>query len=70
MKSQVKEQARKLLEHLPEDATWQDLQYAIHVYQATEAGQADISAGRVYSSEAVRQRFELPPRDEACLFDD
>jgi hypothetical protein len=27
----VKEQARRLVESLPDDATWDDLMYAIHV---------------------------------------
>jgi predicted transcriptional regulator len=62
MNTPVKEQAQRLLETLPEDATWEDLQYAIYIHQAVEAGQADIDAGRVYTSEEVRQKFKLPPR--------
>jgi hypothetical protein len=62
MTTHVKEQAQRLLEQLPDDATWEDLQYAIYVHQAVEAGQADIEAGRVYTSEEVRQKFKLPPR--------
>jgi predicted transcriptional regulator len=62
MNSPVKEQAQRLLETLPEDATWEDLQYAIYIHQAVEAGQADIDAGRVYTSEEVRQKFKLPAK--------
>jgi hypothetical protein len=62
MTTHVKEQAQRLLEQLPDDATWEDLQYAIYVHQAVEAGQADIEAGRVYTAEEVRQKFKLPPR--------
>ena len=62
MKTLVKEQAKRLLEQLPDDATWEDLQYAIYVHQAVEAGAEDIAAGRFYTSEEVRQRFKLPSR--------
>ena len=61
MKTLVKEQAKRLLEQLPDDATWEDLQYAIYVYQAVEAGTEDIAAGRFQTSEEVRMRFTLPP---------
>ncbi len=62
MKTLIREQAQRLLEHLPDDATWEDLQYAIYVHQAVEAGQADIDAGRHFTSQQVRQRFGLPPQ--------
>lgn len=44
--STVKEEARRLVEGLPEDATWEDLQYAIYVRQAIEAGLKDSREGR------------------------
>jgi hypothetical protein len=56
----VKEQARRLVEHLPENATWEDLMYEIYVRQAVEAGVADSEATRVESVAAVRARFGLP----------
>jgi predicted transcriptional regulator len=62
MNSPVKEQAQRLLEALPDDATWEDLQYAIYIHRAVEAGQADIDAGRVYTPEEVRQKFKLPAK--------
>ncbi len=62
MKTLIREQAQRLLEQLPDDATWEDLQYAIYVHQAVEAGQADIDAGRHFTSQEVRQRFGLPPQ--------
>ena len=62
MKTLIKEQAKQLLEQLPDDATWEDLQYAIYVHQAVEAGAKNIAAGRFQTSEEVRMRFTLPPR--------
>jgi len=34
----VKQEAYRLLEKLPDDATWDDLMYQIYVRQAIEAG--------------------------------
>ncbi len=62
MTTSIKEQVRWLLETLPDDATWEDLQYAIYVHQAVEAGQADIDARWVYTSDEVRQKFKLIPK--------
>ncbi len=56
----VKEQARRLVERLPENATWEDLMYEIYVRQAVEAGVADSEANRVESVAALRARFGLP----------
>lgn len=56
----VKEQARRLVEELPEGATWDDLMHKIYVRQAIEAGLADSDAGRTEDVTAVRARFGLP----------
>jgi len=56
----VKEEARRLVENLPEDVTWDDLMYRIYVRQAIEAGLADSEADRVVEVEDVRKRFGLP----------
>ena len=55
----VKEEARRLVENLPEDVTWDDLMYQIYVRQTIEAGLADSEAGRVIEVEDVRKRFGL-----------
>jgi len=56
----VKEEARRLVENLPEDVTWDDLMYRIYVRQAIEAGLADSDADRVVDVEDVRRSFGLP----------
>ena len=56
----VKEEARRLVEELPDEATWDDLMYRIYVRQAIEAGLQDSEQGRVVSVEAVRTEFGLP----------
>jgi hypothetical protein len=55
----VKAEARRLIEKLPENSTWDDLMYEIYVRQSVEAGLADSAAGRVKSVEQVRQHFGL-----------
>jgi len=55
----VKEAARKLVEQLPDEATWDDLMYEIYVVQKIEEGIRAADEGRVLSHEEVRQRFGL-----------
>ena len=57
----VKDEARRLVEDLPEDASWDDLMYTIYVRQAIEAGLRDSEAGRTVDVKAVRARFGLEP---------
>jgi hypothetical protein len=56
----VREEARRLVEQLPDDATWEDLLYQIYVRQSVEAGLEDARAGRLVSVEEVRRRLGLP----------
>jgi predicted transcriptional regulator len=56
----VRDEARRLVEQLPEDATWDDLIYQIYVRQSIEAGLEDCRAGRLVSTEEVRRRLGLP----------
>jgi hypothetical protein len=39
----VKQRAHELIEALPDDATWQDLQYALELGAGVEAGLADAT---------------------------
>ena len=55
----LKAEAAKLIESLPDDATWEDLMYEIYVRQAIEAGLAASDAGDVTSIEEVRKEFGL-----------
>lgn len=57
MTTTVKEEAKRLVEELPEEATWNDLMYEIYVRQQIEEGIKAADEGRVLSHEEVRQRF-------------
>jgi hypothetical protein len=56
----IKAEARRLVDQLPEDATWDDLMYQIYVRQAIEAGLQDSREGRTASVEEVRRQLALP----------
>jgi len=53
----AKEQVRKLLDVLPEDASLEDIQYHIYVRQQVDRGLADVEAGRVVSHDEVVRRL-------------
>jgi predicted transcriptional regulator len=53
----AKEELRRILESLPDDATLEDIQYRIYVRQAIAAGVRDIDEERVVSQEEVERRM-------------
>ncbi len=55
----IKEQAHRLLDNLPDSATWDDVMYRIYVRQAIEAGIEDSDQGRTLDVKEVRKRFGL-----------
>jgi len=56
----IKNEARRLLERLPEDITWDELMHEIYVRQSIEAGLADSKAGRTVDVKEIREKFRLP----------
>jgi hypothetical protein len=56
----IKEEAKRLLEKLPDNLTWDDLMHEIYVRQSIEAGLADSEAGKVVDVSDVRKQFGLP----------
>jgi hypothetical protein len=57
--STIKDEARRLVERLSEDATWEDIQYEVYVRQAIEAGLKDAREGRTVPLAEARRRFGL-----------
>jgi len=55
----LKEEAHRLIDNLPENSTWDDLMYQIYVRLGVEAGLADSKAGNVQTIKDVRARFGL-----------
>ncbi|MCP4374208.1 MAG: hypothetical protein GY797_39820 [Deltaproteobacteria bacterium] len=55
----IKKEAHRILEKLPDKATWDDLMYQIYVRQTIEAGIKDSDEGRTVDVKEVRKRFGL-----------
>jgi predicted transcriptional regulator len=53
----IKEEARKLLDRLPDEASWEDLMYEIYVRKKIAAGVAAAEAGKLIPHEEVRRRL-------------
>ena len=53
----AKEQVREVLSILPEDASFEDIQYHILVRQKIEQGLEDVASGRVVPHDEVVQRL-------------
>lgn len=52
-----KEAAKQLLDHMPDEATWEDIMYELYVKQKIEEGIADIEADRTIPHEQVKAEF-------------
>ena len=50
---------RAIADHLPEDATWDDVRYRIYVCEAIEAGRRSIAEGRGIPHEEVMRELGL-----------
>lgn len=51
----AKQEVSKLLTRLPDDCTFEDVQYHLYVLQKIERGLKDAEEGRVYSQEEVEK---------------
>lgn len=49
-----KQAAKQLLDHLPDQASWDDIMYELYVKEKIETGLADIKAGRTIPHEQVK----------------
>lgn len=55
-----KEEAHKLVDQLPPDATWDDLMQEIYVRVAIENGLQDSASGRTKDVAEIRRKYGLP----------
>lgn len=53
----VKDEAKKLIEKLPDTATWDDIMYELYVKKKIAAGLKAADEGRVVSHEDVKKRL-------------
>ncbi len=53
----AKEEIRNILDRLPEDASFEDIQYQIYVCQKVAKGEADGREGRTLTQAQVEERL-------------
>ncbi len=56
----IKEEAHKIIDQMPADATWDDLMHEIYVREVIELGLADSKAGRTKDVKEIRAKYGLP----------
>ena len=59
MNSNIKDEAQRLIELLPENSTWDDLMHRIYVRQAIERGVEDSKSGRKTNVSEIREKYGL-----------
>lgn len=55
--STAKEDVRRLLDEVPDDATYEEIQYRIYVRQKIDKALAEVEQGRVVSHEEAKRRL-------------
>ena len=53
----AKEAAKRLIDDLPDQATWDDIMYELYVKQKIEAGLKAVEEGRTVPHEDVKRRL-------------
>jgi len=53
----IKAEALRMIEALPDDVTLEDIQYHLYVIYQVRQGMRDLDEGRVISHEEVKQRL-------------
>lgn len=58
-----KDAARRLIDDLPDQASWEDIMYELYVKQKIEAGLLAVAEGRTVAHDEVKRRIlERNPR--------
>ena len=55
-----KQEAKRLVDMMPDNATWDDLIHEIYVREVIEQGLADSKAGKTADVREVRAKYGLP----------
>jgi len=54
----VKEEVKRMIESLPDDATWEDVQYSIYVRERIERGRREATDGKILDEDDVERRMK------------
>lgn len=55
----AKEAARRIIDHLPEQASWDDIMYELYIKQKIEHGLKAADEGRTVAHEEAKRRLEF-----------
>jgi Tfp pilus assembly protein PilO len=55
--SSVKEEAKKLIDRLPDQVTWDDIMYEFYVKKKIATGSKAVEEGRTIPQEEVKKKF-------------
>ena len=53
----IRKEAKKLVDGLPDEASWDDLMYEIYIRKKIDEGLTAADEGRLISHDEVKQRF-------------
>jgi len=53
----VKAQAHEVINNLPEDCSWEDVQYHLYVVEKIQKGIKSVEEGRTMSHESAKKRL-------------
>jgi len=53
----VKESAQQIIAGLPDDVTWDEIQYRLYLKEMIDEAEAEIAAGKVVSHEEVEENL-------------
>ena len=54
----AKNEVRKMLDDLPEDASWEHIQYSIYVRERIERGRQEADQGNLVDQEEIEARMK------------
>ena len=55
--STVKEEARRLVDDLPDDVSWREVRVQVELREKIERGLADIAAGRTKPADEIERKY-------------
>ena len=56
--AKAKEEARRMLDTLPDDVTWEDIQYSIYVRERIERARLEADQGNVVDQDEIERRMK------------
>ena len=54
----IREEAKKIIDNLPDEASWDDVMYEMYVRKKIDEGLKAANEGKVVSHEEVKKKFQ------------